>query len=268
MSHFFFKISVCRVTEKEKFVEEGTNKEKDTQCKRREKEEVNKALSVSKVTNMNTTEHFSANSTQDFSTDSDNEAPTTNNKQARLTDTEPVPSTSTAQNTLNKTKKTSATVASKIRNDNVICLDSEDSEDNSSSWMDVKNVAKEKKVQKCAYCSTVFESRKALVMHVAITCILNPDSKNNKETGKHRCLDCGRSYKEVKCLRHHQKHECKQTVTCPNCGKSMKGSYVPERHKQNYCVKRRQSTRRNLKVIKKESPDELYVDDSSNESDN
>lgn len=127
--------------------------------------------------------------------------------------------------------------------------------DSSSPWTNLKTINK----PKCPYCGIMYEKRHHLIKHVTSTCVLNPDSKANKEAGKFRCVDCGRNYAQAKSLRYHQRHECQQMITCPDCGKTMRGTYITERHKQQYCVKKQR------KKIKQEedSPDELFIDDSS-----
>lgn len=134
--------------------------------------------------------------------------------------------------------------------------DSQNESDNESSspWTNLKNVKK----PKCPYCGIMYEKRHHLIKHVTSTCLLNPDSKANKEAGKFRCVDCGRNYAQAKALRYHQKHECQQMITCPDCGRTMRGTYITERHKQQHCVKKPRK-----KIKQEDSPDELFIDDSS-----
>lgn len=131
----------------------------------------------------------------------------------------------------------------------------------SSPWTNLNDVSKLKQKYKCSYCDKTFEYRHILVHHMKTTCLLNPDSKTNKETGKYKCFGCGRNYKVSKTLRYHQKHECNRQVTCSDCGTTMLGTVITERHKQKYCVKKQRTVKR--EKIKQESPDELFIDDSS-----
>lgn len=139
--------------------------------------------------------------------------------------------------------------------------DSENSDnDGSSPWTNSKNIVRQK--AKCPYCGIMYEARHHLIKHITTTCLSNPDSKTNKEAGKFRCSECGRNYGQAKALRYHQKHECQQVVTCPDCHKTMRGTYITERHKQNHCVNKQ----RNKKIKQEDtpdSPDELFIDDSS-----
>jgi len=177
---------------------------------------------------------------------------------------EEMPSTSTGQETWrNIAQASSAGVEKKSTDYEVISVGSSTHSEESEAevpWINAKDIASIKACHKCPYCSVTFIYRKHLVKHVTTTCISNPDSKNNKETGRYKCGDCGRSYKQAKNLRHHQKHECQQKVTCPDCGKTMLGTHVTERHKQNHCIKRRRMVR---KKKRESSPDELFLDDSS-----
>jgi len=187
------------------------------------------------------------------------------NRQRTLSiDIEQMPSTSAGQKTsANITQDSWVDVKRKFTDYEVISVGSSHTEDSETeiSWTNAKDVASMKN-HKCPFCGTAFIYRSHLVKHVTTTCVSNPDSKNNKETGRYKCDDCGRSYKHAKNLRHHQKHECQQKVTCPDCGKTMLGTYVTERHKQNHCIKRRRNRKK-----KEASPDELFLDDSSLELD-
>lgn len=164
------------------------------------------------------------------------------------------PTTSTARNSTNTNQKYS-------KPEIISVSDSQNSDvsdnENATSWTDSKNVVKLKKKYKCPHCDITYDQRHHLIHHIMTTCLVNPDSKTNKESGKFKCMTCGRNYSYVKNLRYHQRHECNQTVTCPDCGKTMQGTFITERHKQNYCVKKR---RRN---VKQESMNELFLDDST-----
>jgi predicted RNA-binding Zn-ribbon protein involved in translation (DUF1610 family) len=204
---------------------------------------------------INTDHALSKNNTEQVST----------NRQRILSiDIDQMPSTSTGQETSkNITQDSSVGIKRKFTDYEVISVGSSHTEDSETevSWTNAKDVANMKN-HKCPFCGTAFIYRSHLVKHVTTTCVSNPDSKNNKETGRYKCDDCGRSYKHAKNLRHHQKHECQQKVTCPDCGKTMLGTYVTERHKQNHCIKRRRNRKK-----KEASPDELFLDDSSLELD-
>ncbi|XP_029661792.1 zinc finger and BTB domain-containing protein 17-like isoform X1 [Formica exsecta] len=141
----------------------------------------------------------------------------------------------------------------------VISLSDSENSDNegSSPWTNSKNIVQQK--PKCPHCGIKYERRHHLVKHITMTCMSNPDSKANKEAGKFRCVDCGRNYGQAKSLRYHQKHECQQVITCPDCHRTMRGTYITERHKQNHCVKKQRSK----KIKQEDSPDELFIDDSS-----
>lgn len=132
-------------------------------------------------------------------------------------------------------------------------------DDSSSPWTNSKNIKK----PKCSYCGVKYEKRHHLIKHVASTCLMNPNSKANKEAGKFRCEDCGRNYAKMKSLRWHQKHECQQSITCPDCGKTMRGTYITERHKQKYCVNKLRPRIQHMKIKQEDSPDELFIDESS-----
>lgn len=134
-----------------------------------------------------------------------------------------------------------------------------DSED-SSPWTNTKD-AKLRMRFSCPHCSNTFSKRCHLVMHIEKTCLGNPNSKANKEAGRFKCTQCGRTYKEAKCLRYHRKHECQRTETCPDCGVTVRG-FITERHKQN-CTKKRRKT---VTKQKNEPQEELFVDDSSIDS--
>lgn len=180
--------------------------------------------------------------------------PSTSSMPGPSTSPAPGPSTSSTPGPSTSTRRRS-------KHPEVISLSdsqtTEASDNDSSPWTDSKNIVQTK--QKCPYCTAMYEKRQHLIKHITMTCLANPDSKANKEAGKFRCVDCGRNYTHAKSLRYHQRHECKQTVTCPDCGKSMRGTYITERHKQNHCVKKR----RTKKIKQEDSPDELFIDDSS-----
>lgn len=161
------------------------------------------------------------------------------------------PTTSTARNLANINQKLPEIIS-------VSDSQNSDVSDNESviPWTDSKNVVKLKKKYKCPHCDITYNQRHHLIHHIMTTCLVNPESKTNKEAGKFRCIQCGRNYSRVKNLRYHQRHECNQTVTCPDCGKTMQGTIITERHKQNYCVKKRK--------IKQECESiELFLDDST-----
>lgn len=136
-----------------------------------------------------------------------------------------------------------------------------ESSDDSDSlpWMNLKNIKK----PKCPYCGIKYEKRHHLIKHITMTCLMNPDSKANKEAGKFRCQDCGRNYGKGKALRYHQKHECQKWITCPDCGKTMRGTFITERHKQNHCVNRQLPKIQYTKIKQEDSSDELFIDESS-----
>jgi len=164
------------------------------------------------------------------------------------------PSTSTAQ------KSSTAVDRERYKCSDVLLVDSQTSDsENSSPWTNLMDVTKFRKY-KCPHCGITCDKRHHLIQHITTTCLLNPDSKTNKEAGKFKCIDCGRCYTHAKSLRYHQRHECKKTITCPDCGKTMQGTFITERHKQKYCVNKR----RKIETIKQEvSPDELFIDESS-----
>lgn len=162
-----------------------------------------------------------------------------------------MPSTSTAQSS-------SMVVEEILVNDS-----SSQTSDSESSlpWTDSKDV-KLLCSYKCHFCGISYMKCSVLKHHIVTTCLLNPNSRTNRESGKFRCLDCGRNYKEMKFLRFHQKHECQQKITCSDCGTTFIGSVVPDRHKKNYCVKKQRRTK------KENSPTELYENEQfSNDSD-
>ncbi|XP_071634114.1 uncharacterized protein [Temnothorax longispinosus] len=182
------------------------------------------------------------------------------------------PSTSTAQESVvfvEKPTKHFEIISlndSQTDNDNEnIGSDNEDNESSPSSWTNSKDVAKLRKKHKCPYCDAVYESRANLVYHIMTTCLCNPDSKTNK-TANFKCKQCGRNYSYLKNLRYHQKHECKKTVKCPDCGKVMQGSFIPERHKMRHCVNHKSYAATRKTEKQEESPDELFIDDSSMDS--
>lgn len=188
---------------------------------------------------------------------------------------DPKPSTSTADTERRRDPEPSTSGA--IRNKNatnhadvvfVNDSDSTDASDNENvpTWTNSKAVARNRKVpsHKCPYCSSLFEYRCSLTRHITTTCMSNPDSKSNKDAGSYRCSGCGRRYAHFKSLRFHQNHECQQRVTCPDCNTTMIGSVVPERHKLNHCVNRKRAGFR-VKEEGKLSPDELFIDDTSDE---
>ncbi|XP_020290046.1 transcription factor GAGA-like isoform X2 [Pseudomyrmex gracilis] len=132
------------------------------------------------------------------------------------------------------------------------------SSDNESTAWTAKN---DNPTYLCSYCNELFFSYRILKRHVSETCLSNPNSRtNNLSAGRYKCHDCGRNYKHEKNLRYHQKHECKQTVTCPDCGRTMQGTYITERHKRNYCVSK-QWRKKETKL----EPLELFSEDSSME---
>ncbi|XP_026830787.1 protein jim lovell isoform X3 [Ooceraea biroi] len=219
--------------EKEKTSEKRTNK-----CKR----SIESSLTNDEVTNIS--QDSPVSTVQDLSTKSGLDPPrddgqdssinivqgsSTNIDQAPSTHTKQAPSTSTGQSTSTNTAHvdlTSVDNESEIVNILDNSSHTEDSEAEASvPWVNAKSVASRKLSYKCPYCGSTFDQRLNLVRHVSITCVSNPESKNNKQTGKHKCEDCGRCYKEAKSLRHHQKHECKQMVTCTDCGTVMRGNY-------------------------------------------
>lgn len=167
------------------------------------------------------------------------------------------PSTSTAQNS------SVGIGRERSKRLEIICISDSANEvsdnENSLPWTNLHDVPKLKQKYKCSYCDKAFEKRNILVLHVRTTCLVNPDSKINKETSKYKC-GCGRSYKESKTLRYHQKHECNRKITCEYCGVTMIGTSIPERHKQK-CVNKQRTII--TEKIKQESPDELFIDDSS-----
>ena len=157
-----------------------------------------------------------------------------------------MPSTSTAQS--------STKVLEIVINDS-----SPQTSDNESSvsWTDSKNV--ELNLYKCQYCGISYKKRHILRHHIVSTCLLNPNSRTMREAGLFKCLECGRNYKELKFLRFHQKHECQKKVTCPDCGITLIGSVVPERHKRNHCKIKKQP-----KLKTKDSQSEIFEDDEFN----
>lgn len=245
--HFFFKAFVRhRVTEKE------TSQEVKTSVKKESSQEV-EMLTVKK-------EKLSQEREKPLK---QKEKPlmerTTRSKRKRENDfIIDEPSTSTAQTSACVDKRHSK------RPEIISVSDSQTTEGSdsecSSPWTNSKDVAKLRKKHKCPHCDATFYQRHHLIHHIMTTCLGNPDSKTNKDAaGKFKC-DCGRSYKYAKSLRYHQKHECNKTIQCPDCGKVMQGTFITERHKQRYCVNKR----RKIENIKKEdSPDELFIDDSS-----
>lgn len=178
-----------------------------------------------------------------------------NNKRSRDDFINDQPSTSAAQVGIGRERSKRLEIIS--------ISDSTEISDNegSSPWTNLNDVSKLKQKYKCSYCDKTFEHRHILVQHVKTTCLVNPDSKTNKKTGKYKCFECGRTYKVSKTLRYHQKHECNRQVTCPDCGTTMLGTVITERHKQKYCVKKQRTVK--PEKIKQESPDELFIDDSS-----
>ncbi|EFN68050.1 Zinc finger protein 316 [Camponotus floridanus] len=137
----------------------------------------------------------------------------------------------------------------------------DNSDDNSSPWMNLKNIKK----PKCPYCGVKYERRRHLIKHITSTCLMNPDSKANKEAGRFRCHGCGRNYGKDKALRYHQKHECQKWITCPDCGKTMVGTFITERHKQKHCVNKPHPRIQHTKIKQEDSSDEIFIDESSGE---
>ncbi|XP_036145734.1 zinc finger and BTB domain-containing protein 18-like [Monomorium pharaonis] len=166
------------------------------------------------------------------------------------------PTTSTAQNPSTSIGK------QRFRYPKIISVDDSQSSDdeNSLPWTNWEKAKLDMKI-KCPYCNMGFEKRHILGIHISTTCLLNPDSKTNKQAGRFRCEVCGRSYKEIKFLRHHVKNECQKSITCPDCGRTLQGSYIPERHKENFCVNKRGRSRKQIK--KEHSPEEVFDDQSS-----
>lgn len=136
-----------------------------------------------------------------------------------------------------------------------------DRDSSSPLWIDSKTAAKEfSRRYKCAFCGDTFEYRHNLTHHMTETCLKNANSNTNKTAGKFKCYECGRQYGQAKSLRYHERHECRQTVTCQKCFKVFRGAHVPERHKQFHCVDKLQN-----KKVKKEVMEELWADCSGTE---
>ncbi|KAL0132404.1 hypothetical protein PUN28_000283 [Cardiocondyla obscurior] len=187
-------------------------------------------------------------------------------REVRGTEAESVdngPSTSTVVRNLLNNNRERANVIS--QSDNHHSDTNELSDDSSSSWTNLKNIAEYRNKYKCPHCDMKFEKRHKLVQHVMTTCLVNPNSKVNTESNKFVC-GCGRSYKYAKNLTFHQRHECNKTVECPDCGKVFKGFCVPERHKLNHCVTKRHSTKTTKTIVKEEPNSELFIDESSIDS--
>ncbi|XP_011706702.1 PREDICTED: transcriptional regulator ATRX-like [Wasmannia auropunctata] len=135
-----------------------------------------------------------------------------------------------------------------------------------SPWTNSKNVAKFKMNTKtlfaCPHCGVPFSSKHCVAHHVNKTCLSNPYSRTNREAGRHQCQQCGRNYGKEKSLRHHQKHECNQRVTCEKCGSTFQGTIVPVRHRKKCGID--QNSSKIEKMMKKENTrDEPFEDDSS-----
>lgn len=145
---------------------------------------------------------------------------------------------------------------------------SEDSQTDSTPWVSAGEDTKSKPVHKCPHCHEVYASERHVVRHIKTMCIVNPESEANKVAHRYRCLSCSRTFKELKSLRYHERNECQQSATCPDCGQTFKGSYVPQRHSKKYCKKVRSKVISRKQNIKQEvSSEELFIDDSSAESD-
>ncbi|XP_011160455.1 longitudinals lacking protein, isoforms H/M/V isoform X6 [Solenopsis invicta] len=122
----------------------------------------------------------------------------------------------------------------------------DDDDDSSLPWTNSED-AKIKAKYKCPFCGNSFDKRHLLSQHLSCTCLKNPNSRTNKEAGKFRCITCGRNFSQSKFLKYHQTHECQKTITCPDCGKTMKGSSITKRHKENYCVSKRWKNKVSIK---------------------
>lgn len=176
-------------------------------------------------------------------------------KRSREDDVVDKSSTSTVQNLADSDKKYVECLDVLSISDSQI----EDSDCESSVWTDSKDVEKLRQKHNCPYCDASFDRRHNLTRHLLTTCVGNPNSKTNKEFGKYKC-NCGRNFTYLKGLTYHKKHECNKMVTCPDCGRTMKGAFITDRHKQNHCVKNK---RRKTTNTKKESLNELFGEESS-----
>ncbi|XP_070149640.1 modifier of mdg4 isoform X1 [Polyergus mexicanus] len=182
------------------------------------------------------------------------------NKRSNLTNGVTITSIAPRPSTSITPRPSTSTDIRRSKVSEVISLSDSENSDNegSSPWTNSKNVQQKPQCSQCPHCGIKYERRHHLIKHITMTCISNPDSKANKEAGKFRCVDCGRNYKQAKALRYHQRHECQQMITCPDCHRTMRGTFITERHKQNHCVKKRSK-----KIKQEDSPDELFIDDSS-----